>query len=911
MWCIIGLASFEPPIFEGLHHMKRFSTLLVAAVAATATVLASGVNGAIFATVPDGTKVNGNIYASKSDVYLNGGPQDERGSMLSPDGLYYFQVTDPSGAVLLSTDPIECRMLQVINGRVSGVPAATCVHATGPFNAANGSTPVQLMPYLDTPNHGGEYKAWITPVAAYASDCKSNQGSYGFCDSDSKSDNFKVRESAPNAAQISVCKFNDFNANGLQDGSEPFIAHWPVVATGVDGGSVTAQTDDEGCATFTFSGFTANVASQVVTLAEGGFGPDWTQTAPVTCGNAANCAVDAGVITLTVGPGDIVAAPNFGNTNPFCQDGCDAGDPIATATSFPSLTRTIGWAIAKRADRTVITTAAEQATATYTVSVEHDNGTDSDWSLAGAIRVANPSARALAAVTLTASADAAACTVSDAQGTAVAAGSHRDFSYRCVFPSAPSAGVVTIQGTFDGGSLSATAPFDFTAAAVHVADDQVTINDSMVGDLGQLTAAAPSPTEFSYSRTIAGVAGTCTTVNNTAILVTSTNALTQSASQAVRICVGADLSAAVSAATTFQSSITKAVDRAVVQQQGGSAAFNYKIVVTEAGWIVNGQISVTNPNDWQDVVAQVAATVAGAACGAPAAVTLAASSSIVVPYTCTFASAPAASVEANASVSWDSAIASTPTGANAVSATTAFEALTVVDVFNGGAAQTLGVIATPAASTSYAYAKSVPNAPAGTCQAYTNTASILGRAQSSDAAAYACNTTTGARTIGFWQNKNGQGIITASPTVSGVCAVATWLRRFAPFQDLAANASCKTVASYATTVIKNASAAGAAMNAMLKAQMLATSLDVFFSDAALGGNALGAPVSVGSVRIETGTASAAFGGATALTVSELLLAQNAVSNAGGTVWYGQSKATQELAKNVFDAINNEIAPIAR
>ena len=387
---------------------------------------------------------------------------------------------------------------------------------------------------------------------------------------------------------------------------------------------MTAQTDDEGCATFTFSGFTANVASQVVTLAEGGFGPDWTQTAPVTCGNAANCAVDAGVITLTVGPGDIVAAPNFGNTNPFCQDGCDAGDPIATATSFPSLTRTIGWVIAKRADRTVITTAAEQATATYTVSVEHDNGTDSDWSLAGAIRVANPSARALAAVTLTASADAAACTVSDAQGTAAAAGSHRDFSYRCVFPSAPSAGVVTIQGTFDGGSLSATAPFDFTAAAVHVADDQVTINDSMVGDLGQLTAAAPSPTEFSYSRTIAGVAGTCTTVNNTAILVTSTNALTQSASQAVRICVGADLSAAVSAATTFQSSITKAVDRAVVQQQGGSAAFNYKIVVTEAGWIVNGQISVTNPNDWQDVVAQVAATVAGAACGAPAAVTLAA-----------------------------------------------------------------------------------------------------------------------------------------------------------------------------------------------------------------------------------------------------------------------------------------------
>jgi hypothetical protein len=30
-------------------------------------------------------------------------------------------------------------------------------------------------------------------------------------------------------------------------------------------------------------------------------------------------------------------------------------------------------------------------------------------------------------------------------------------------------------------------------------------------------------------------------------------------------------------------------------------------------------------------------------------------------------------------------------------------------------------------------------------------------------------------------------------------------------------------------------------------------------------------------------------------------------NAGGSMWYGQVKATQELAKDAFDAINNQVA----
>jgi len=187
---------------------------------------------------------------------------------------------------------------------------------------------------------------------------------------------------------------------------------------------------------------------------------------------------------------------------------------------------------------------------------------------------------------------------------------------------------------------------------------------------------------------------------------------------------------------------------------------------------------------------------------------------------------------------------------------------------------------------------------------------------------------TGALTMGFWQNKNGQAIITSYCAPAGHTSLCAFLRGYAPFQDLSATANCTAVASYVTTIIKAANASGAAMNAMLKAQMLATALDVYFSDAALGGVKITAPSGpIGNVSIDlqaickmidstAGTATcsgiyqnvgAAFGGATCMTVSQLLTYAANQSNSGGSAWYGQIKATQELAKNTFDAINNGVA----
>ena len=60
--------------------------------------------GAIFTTMPDGSRVNANIYTNAYDVYLDGGPGPNAppGAAGLPEGDYYFQVTDPSGKKLLS-----------------------------------------------------------------------------------------------------------------------------------------------------------------------------------------------------------------------------------------------------------------------------------------------------------------------------------------------------------------------------------------------------------------------------------------------------------------------------------------------------------------------------------------------------------------------------------------------------------------------------------------------------------------------------------------------------------------------------------------------------------------------------------------------------------------------------------------
>lgn len=200
-----GLGMSEPTRKTRTRLGRRLSWLVVGTMLATAllapgaTANAAPLDGAIWTSLSDGTIVNQNLYENKSDVYLNGGPQNCGNSNGLPDGLYYFQVTDPSGKTLLSDDAVKFRMVEVKDGVIAGV-GGTGNHLEG-SEGCNGGKPVQLMPYDDTPNNGGEYSVDLAPAAEIEAcegfSADSTTFNFRDCNPSSKNDNFKVGEADP------------------------------------------------------------------------------------------------------------------------------------------------------------------------------------------------------------------------------------------------------------------------------------------------------------------------------------------------------------------------------------------------------------------------------------------------------------------------------------------------------------------------------------------------------------------------------------------------------------------------------------------------------------------------------------------------------------------------------------------
>lgn len=240
-----------------------------------ATLLhAAKVSGAIFTTRVDGSVVNENHFTSKCDVYLDGGPGPNAPAKAAglPDGDYYFQVTDPSGDVLLSTDPVANRRFRVAGGVIvayvgdgSGPP-----HPTGADldHSEIGAITVGLAnvsctaDFLDTPNAGGVYKVWATPVAQFQGDPSqvapacSGGCSYGFVHSKSKTDNFKVQPSISTFCIRVNKEFSEFGPSG------PYFprAGWLIEVQDSDGVINSRVTADETGAVFgqaEFCGLTA------------------------------------------------------------------------------------------------------------------------------------------------------------------------------------------------------------------------------------------------------------------------------------------------------------------------------------------------------------------------------------------------------------------------------------------------------------------------------------------------------------------------------------------------------------------------------------------------------------------------------------------------------------------------------
>jgi hypothetical protein len=114
----------------------------------------------------DGSTPEGSLFVNRCDVYLTTGRTEATHSL--PDGDYVFQVTDVSGDVLLSTDEVRLRQVQIADGVLRGV-SGQGRHGMG-GDGVGGATTVQLCPFDESPDASGEYRLWLTPVEDFRGD---------------------------------------------------------------------------------------------------------------------------------------------------------------------------------------------------------------------------------------------------------------------------------------------------------------------------------------------------------------------------------------------------------------------------------------------------------------------------------------------------------------------------------------------------------------------------------------------------------------------------------------------------------------------------------------------------------------------------------------------------------------------
>lgn len=162
------------------------------------------ITGAIYTTDSSCSGVNVNIFTSKNDVYLNGGPQG--GGSGLPDGSYYVQVTEPNGTLLGSSvsppAPSSSQPFVVTGGNGNCIQLMASV-----YKASDGT-----LGFDDTTNAGGEYKVWVSMDPTFPA-------------GGNKTDNFKVRVNAQ-PGRLCVTKFYDANANGIFDNGDVLIPGW-------------------------------------------------------------------------------------------------------------------------------------------------------------------------------------------------------------------------------------------------------------------------------------------------------------------------------------------------------------------------------------------------------------------------------------------------------------------------------------------------------------------------------------------------------------------------------------------------------------------------------------------------------------------------------------------------------------
>jgi len=721
-------------------------------------------------------------------------------------------------------------------------------------------------------------------------------------------------------------------------GSQTFNFHVKTSAT---------ATNDVTTASVTFN-WPADGTSKSVVVPDLAAGTYFVTEDPATgwTYDAANSAPQT-TITLPSCGGNVVIANKH-----------QAQDLTVSKTATATFSRKYDWSITKDVDKTTIdATAGTSVTFNYIVDVSQTGIEDSNWKVSGVISVTNPNAsQDFTGVNVADVIDNGGnCSVDSFSGT-VPAAQTVSLNYVCSYTSAPSAltGTNTASATWSAnamgtpdGAASGTATYAFGAPSSLI-NQTITVQDTFNGNtttLGTVTAtnppAAPASASFKYSHTVAAPSGTCNTYNNTAVIV-ETN---QTAARSVQVCGGADLTLVVSATPqftrTFNWTIQKGVNKTLINTPSPVAhVVVWQTGFVDSGWQLSGVATVTNPNDWESVPVVLGDSVSGGVgtCSftGSSSLTVGPGQSVPLAYVCTYPAFPSPpSGTDSATATWDKTTYFTPDGSATNSAGFTFtgptnfvnQTVTLTESFNSQPPVALGTITAvqvkPWATKTFLESPTL-NFPASGCVDEPNLSALPPTTLTSSETITLCTTIkSGAKSAGFWALFQGRGLILHGAATGGVCNSGTWLRNDAPFQDLLPNASCAQVQSYVTGVFSTSSSS---VLADLKMQALATALNVYFSDPSLGGNTISAPAPIGNYSVDlthvcvmkdSGTGSGtcagtvtsssnAFGGATQLTVSQMLATSSSFSNAGGTAWYSNS-TTQALAKNAFDAVNNQKA----
>jgi rRNA maturation protein Nop10 len=222
------------------------------------------------------------VFGHRGDVFLAAGPATTpcRFTDYVPDGKYYFQVTDSSGTVLLSTDPVSERAVTVKGGVIFAYNGTT--HVTDGHTAC-GSLAVSVMPYADAGSQKAAYVVWLTAAAnfegsATAVDNICGAGCFhGFHTDLSRTYGFRVedKKSCEPTFCVSGVKFNDANGNGLQDAGEAGLPGVEIRVTSEKGAVLSGLTAADG--SYRICGLTDDVAYRVTETLPFGY----SQTGPL------------------------------------------------------------------------------------------------------------------------------------------------------------------------------------------------------------------------------------------------------------------------------------------------------------------------------------------------------------------------------------------------------------------------------------------------------------------------------------------------------------------------------------------------------------------------------------------------------------------------------------------------------